>query len=82
MVYLEEEKDRSEYVLNETGRVYVGSKRKIFARPWNFGQFEQSSLEAALYLLEKCYLNTESHGNPIKVTRALSAMVRKPLINL
>ena len=37
-VYMDWEEGRKEYVLNETGRVYVGSKKKIVGRPWNFGQ--------------------------------------------
>ena len=76
-VYIQDEAERKEYILNETGRLYVGSKKRIFSRPWNFGQFERPSLEAALTLLEKCYLATEGHGNPTRLTRALSAMVCK-----
>ena len=41
-VYLEKEAERQEYVLNETGRVFMGNARNedknVFGRPWNFGQ--------------------------------------------
>ena len=37
-VYMEKSKERDEYVLNDTGRVYVGKASKITGRPWNFGQ--------------------------------------------
>ena len=29
---------REEYVMNDTGRIWVGSKWRNFGRPWNFGQ--------------------------------------------
>lgn len=72
VVYVEDEDDRNEYVMNESGRVYVGGG---YGRWWIFGQFEKVCLEAALYLLDISYLNTEAHGNVVQVSRALSAMV-------
>ena len=44
VAYLESEPQRQEYVLNETGRVYIGSAKSIQARPWVFGQVRQSCL--------------------------------------
>ena len=38
MVYMPNEKDLKEYVLNETGKIYSGTSRKISPKPWNFGQ--------------------------------------------
>jgi transglutaminase 1 len=29
---------REEYVMNDTGRIWVGSKWRNVGRPWNFGQ--------------------------------------------
>ena len=37
-VFMDWEDGRKEYVLNETGRVYVGGAKKPQGRPWNFGQ--------------------------------------------
>ena len=31
-------REREEYVLNEKGRIWVGSSRRHAGRPWNFGQ--------------------------------------------
>ena len=77
-VFLKKEDERYEYVLNETGRVYKAKdhKKRIRAKPWNFGQMEEACLQGALYLLENSTLGTERHGNPVLVTRALSAQVR------
>jgi len=37
-VYLDQEALREEYVLNDSGRIWVGTARKHFGMPWNFGQ--------------------------------------------
>ena len=37
-VYMANAKEREEYVLNDTGRVYMGNAVKPHGRPWAFGQ--------------------------------------------
>ena len=37
-VYLENEDDRREYVLNGSGRIWSGTSRSPFARKWEFEQ--------------------------------------------
>lgn len=37
-VYLEDEEDRREYVLNGSGRIWSGTSRSPFARKWEFEQ--------------------------------------------
>ncbi len=37
-MYLEEEKERQEYVMNETGRIWQGTAKSYEALPWVFGQ--------------------------------------------
>lgn len=37
-VYLEEEEDRKEYVLNGSGRIWGGTSKSPFARKWEFEQ--------------------------------------------
>jgi len=73
-VYLADEEERNEYVLNERGRLYQGSARYIFDKPWNFGQFEDVCLDAALYLLEKSELAPSACSNPVFICRTISAM--------
>ena len=38
VVYMPSEAERNEYVLNEFGRIWIGSKRNHYGRPWFFGQ--------------------------------------------
>ena len=51
------EDGRKEYVLNETGRVYVGGAKKPQGRPWNFGQvkYNESHFSHACHCA--CYRN-------------------------
>ncbi|NXK53274.1 TGM4 glutamyltransferase, partial [Chauna torquata] len=74
-VFLTNEAERKEYVLNDTGYIYVGSAYSIHGRPWNFGQFEEFILEACMYLLDKSRLKMSSRRDPVVVSRAMSALV-------
>ena len=40
------DKDIEEYVMNETGRIYVGQASSIHGRPWNFGQVNNSDINS------------------------------------
>ncbi|NXS47664.1 TGM4 glutamyltransferase, partial [Balaeniceps rex] len=75
VVFLDNEAQRKEYVLNDTGYVYVGSAYNIHNRPWNFGQFEEFILDACMYLLDKSKLNMSNRRDPVLVSRAMSALV-------
>ncbi|NXK87542.1 TGM4 glutamyltransferase, partial [Formicarius rufipectus] len=74
-VFLDDEAQRREYVLNDTGYIYVGSSYNIYDRPWNFGQFEEFVLDACMYLLDKSKLSLENRRDPAHVSRAMSALV-------
>ncbi|CAH1780198.1 unnamed protein product [Owenia fusiformis] len=73
-VYLGNEDERQEYVMNETGAIWCGSQHNFGGRPWNFGQFEDVCLEAALYLLDKAELADGARSNPVLICRVISAM--------
>ncbi|NXI68493.1 TGM4 glutamyltransferase, partial [Anseranas semipalmata] len=75
IVFLPNEAERKEYVLNDTGYIYVGSAYNIQGRPWNFGQFEEFVLDACMYLLDKSRLKMSSRRDPVIVSRVMSALV-------
>ncbi|XP_071417458.1 protein-glutamine gamma-glutamyltransferase 4 [Pithys albifrons albifrons] len=74
-VFMPDEAQRKEYVLNDTGYIYVGSAYNIYDRPWNFGQFEEFVLDACMYLLDKSKLSLTNRRDPAHVSRAMSALV-------
>ncbi|XP_040209071.1 protein-glutamine gamma-glutamyltransferase 4 [Rana temporaria] len=74
-VYLADEEKRMEYVLNDTGYIYVGTSSRITARPWNFGQHEVDVLDCCMYLLEKSDLKASAKKDPVVLSRKFSALV-------
>lgn len=74
-VYMCEEKELNEYVLNDTGKVWMGSFRQPKGRRWVFGQFDDIVLPTVMYLLELSDLPHADRGNPIHLTRAISAII-------
>ncbi|XP_015904318.1 hemocyte protein-glutamine gamma-glutamyltransferase [Parasteatoda tepidariorum] len=74
-VFLSDSKQRLEYVLNDEGKIFVGSYKQPVGRPWVFGQFADAVLPASVFLLERSGLDYTARGNPVKVVRAISAMV-------
>lgn len=66
---------RTEYIMNDNGKVFMGGFKSAKGRPWIYGQFEDSVLPAACVLLEMSKLSHSEWGNPAKVVRAISSMV-------
>ncbi|XP_052818227.1 hemocyte protein-glutamine gamma-glutamyltransferase-like [Mya arenaria] len=76
-VYMRDEGGKllREYILNETGKIYVGNKKKISPRMWVFGQFTGDVLDCALSLLDQAKIRDQARSNPVVIARKLSALV-------
>lgn len=72
-VYMDNGEHRDEYVRNSQGRLYAGS---TYGMPWNLGLYRESTLKAVLLLLRKAaQLGFDQRGNPVFVSREMSALV-------
>ncbi|XP_029446458.1 coagulation factor XIII A chain [Rhinatrema bivittatum] len=74
-VYLADEKEREEYVLNDTCVIFHGESNDVKTRSWELGQFEEGILDTSLFLMDKAQLDLSGRGNPIKIARIGAAMV-------
>ncbi|ELU17782.1 hypothetical protein CAPTEDRAFT_227328 [Capitella teleta] len=74
-VFMENEEELDECLMNETGKIFSGNSKQIGAKPWNFGQFEDDILDCCLFLLDQSGLSTNVRGNADDVVRAISAIV-------
>ncbi|XP_027033999.1 coagulation factor XIII A chain [Tachysurus fulvidraco] len=74
-VFLDDEEEREECVLNELGIIYHGAYDDVSERTWNYGQFEFGILDACLFVLDKAEMPLTNRGDPIKISRVASAMM-------
>ncbi|CAL8325749.1 unnamed protein product [Lota lota] len=74
-VFLDDEEERAECVLNESGVIYHGTWDDIAERNWNFGQFDYGVLDACLYIMDRAEMPIINRGDPVKVARIASAML-------
>ncbi|KAL1782548.1 protein-glutamine gamma-glutamyltransferase 4 [Sigmodon hispidus] len=72
-VYMPNEEDRTEFILNDTGYIYMGFARQIKEKPWTFGQFEKYILNCCFSLL--AHLEPSELQSPVTVSRAICTMM-------
>uniref|UniRef100_A0A182YFF1 Transglutaminase-like domain-containing protein n=1 Tax=Anopheles stephensi TaxID=30069 RepID=A0A182YFF1_ANOST len=75
-VYLENEDQRNEYVLEDMTMIWKGNENSFYPRKWKLGQYEANILDVTFWLLgEVARVSATYRGNPVKVCRALSGVV-------
>ncbi|XP_062835319.1 protein-glutamine gamma-glutamyltransferase E isoform X2 [Anolis carolinensis] len=81
-VFMPNNRDLEEYVLSESGAVFLGSYYSISQMGWNFGQFQEGILDACLSILDRSLEHRNDpvtdlrlRNDPKYVGRVLSAMV-------
>ncbi|XP_039982997.1 coagulation factor XIII A chain-like isoform X2 [Xiphias gladius] len=74
-VFLPNEAERREYVLNDCGVIYQGSVGSVSERNWIYGQFERGILDACIYILDASRMPIYSRGDVTKLVRKGSAMI-------
>ncbi|XP_037307040.2 protein-glutamine gamma-glutamyltransferase 2-like [Pungitius pungitius] len=81
-VYLPDEKLLQEYIMNESGVIYMGSTERIDGISWSYGQFEDYVMDICFEVLnnsKEALKNSEMDINlrsdPVYVSRIITAMV-------
>uniref|UniRef100_A0A3Q3AVZ2 Protein-glutamine gamma-glutamyltransferase 2 n=1 Tax=Kryptolebias marmoratus TaxID=37003 RepID=A0A3Q3AVZ2_KRYMA len=81
-VFLPDEAERQEYVMNEHGIIYKGLDNYISPMDWDFGQFEEDMLKISLKILDLNIKHTRDPAddvsarcNPIYVSRVITSMI-------
>lgn len=74
-VYMPNEAERQEYVMNDVGTIYNGEINDISFRSWNYGQFEEGVLDACLFILDSGKMPLMYRGNATEVARQASALM-------
>ncbi|XP_033620863.1 erythrocyte membrane protein band 4.2 [Fukomys damarensis] len=73
-VFLQNEAQRREYLLDQNGLIFLGTADYIQEEPWDFGQFESDVMDLSLDLLgvDK---QVEEWSQPAHVARVLGALL-------
>lgn len=74
-VYLPRDDARNEYLLNEIGKIYIGSYSSPVGRRWTYGQFDESVLPVLMHLLDRSKLSTTERSSPVRISRAISGLI-------
>ncbi|XP_014223313.1 annulin [Trichogramma pretiosum] len=78
-VYLANEAERQEYVLADTGLIWRGTSNRMRPSVWKYSQFERDILDCALFMMtEVGRVRVSGRGDPVVVSRCLSAAVNSP----
>ncbi|XP_034036031.1 coagulation factor XIII A chain-like [Thalassophryne amazonica] len=75
VVYLQDEAERQEYVLNDYGVMFQGSVDNVYPSSWMYGQFERGILDACIFILDACQMPIFNRGNIITLVRKASAAI-------
>ncbi|CAJ1057455.1 protein-glutamine gamma-glutamyltransferase 2 [Xyrichtys novacula] len=82
VVYLPDQSQLQEYVMNEDGVIYTGSSDFIGSMPWNYGQFEDNVMDICFEVLDNSNdalknskMDIERRSDPIYISRIFTAMV-------
>uniref|UniRef100_A0A8C6N466 Erythrocyte membrane protein band 4.2 n=1 Tax=Mus spicilegus TaxID=10103 RepID=A0A8C6N466_MUSSI len=73
-VFLQNEAERTEYVLNQNGFIYLGTADCIQEEPWDFGQFEKDVMDLSLKLLSMDK-QVKDWNQPAHVARVVGALL-------
>ncbi|KAM9285665.1 protein 4.2-like isoform 3-T3 [Morus bassanus] len=79
-VFLANEAQRQEYILNPEGVIYWGTENAVLAQPWDFSQFEEDIVDICFTLLDvgEHHQRAKDHTqrkNPIYICRTVAAML-------
>ncbi|KAM9552590.1 coagulation factor XIII A chain-like [Salvelinus alpinus] len=72
-VYMPNEEERQEYVMNENGFIY--EEESGGGRQWYYGQFAEGILDACFQILDDSHMPLVNRGDAVKVCRIGSAMM-------
>ncbi|NXX96557.1 EPB42 protein, partial [Centropus bengalensis] len=79
-VFLHNEAQRQEYVLNQEGVIYWGTENAVLAQPWDFSQFEKDIVDICFTLLDVGQRHQRDKDgtqrrSPVSVCRTVAAML-------
>ncbi|NXW27296.1 EPB42 protein, partial [Phaetusa simplex] len=79
-VFLANEAQRQEYILNQEGIIYRGTENAVLAQPWDFSQLEEDIVDICFMLLDvgEHHQRDKDHTqrkNPIYICRTVAAML-------
>lgn len=74
-VYMDDEAQLKEYVLNDRGKVWLGTYKTPLSYQWFFGQFKPVILPTIMILLDRSSITDEDRADPVKMARCISAVV-------